>query len=506
MIRRFVFLFSIWVLIPALTTSALGQSARKAIHSSSLDIKNKQSISASSANDHGRGFRLPAHLAQVKPGGTGISRVSQALTALPASLDWSTKNPARVSPVTDQGQTNTCWLFATIGEVESRVMITDSTSSAPDYSEQDVVNYFPYEDSFTIGGDEQMVVSYLAQYGTVNESVVPWLGYARGTWNPNTPHLKNVTKWNYYGDLSGTSTQNVTFIKNLLLTGPVYTSICVSALRQWGGSHGLSGDSWGTVVVPSTVQVADPASSNDHAEVIVGWDDTKAQYGSSATGAWKIRNSWGSGWGVGGYEWVGYGAAGTGFAIGQFPAGGIQSREKDMTVISVDKGWAGDAAGFSNTWTDYMAVRYTLPTLPLGRNVLNAVDIAACYPNEQYEIRIYSDFDTTAQKPVGSPLATQTGSFTNAGYFAVTLSSPVTVRSGQSLCIWVKLTNPNHDPNEVYILPTSETSSNLSSTCFYSDSGATGAWSDLHTDANRELVLRGRISNLSGVSDWAIYN
>ena len=37
-----------------------------------------------------------------------------------------------------------------------------------------------------------------------------------------------------------------------------------------------------------------------HAIVIVGWDDNKR--------AWRIKNSWGTGWGEGGYAWIKYGA------------------------------------------------------------------------------------------------------------------------------------------------------------------------------------------------------
>jgi cathepsin L len=43
----------------------------------------------------------------------------------------------------------------------------------------------------------------------------------------------------------------------------------------------------------------------NHAILIVGWDDAK--------GAWKIKNSWGTGWGEKGYMWIAYGANNIGF-------------------------------------------------------------------------------------------------------------------------------------------------------------------------------------------------
>jgi C1A family cysteine protease len=42
-----------------------------------------------------------------------------------------------------------------------------------------------------------------------------------------------------------------------------------------------------------------------HCQVIVGWNDTKTANG--VTGYWECANSWGSGWGDNGYDWMPYG-------------------------------------------------------------------------------------------------------------------------------------------------------------------------------------------------------
>ncbi len=36
----------------------------------------------------------------------------------------------------------------------------------------------------------------------------------------------------------------------------------------------------------------------NHQIQLVGWDDSK--------GAWLLKNSWGTGWGIGGYMWITY--------------------------------------------------------------------------------------------------------------------------------------------------------------------------------------------------------
>jgi C1A family cysteine protease len=43
-----------------------------------------------------------------------------------------------------------------------------------------------------------------------------------------------------------------------------------------------------------------------HAMAIVGWDDDFVPYEGCAPGAFKVRNSWGTSWGDGGYTWFPY--------------------------------------------------------------------------------------------------------------------------------------------------------------------------------------------------------
>lgn len=54
---------------------------------------------------------------------------------------------------------------------------------------------------------------------------------------------------------------------------------------------------------PGTGVISGGGNNIDHDVILVGWDDSKGR-----GGAWIMRNSWGTGWGNGGYAWIEYGS------------------------------------------------------------------------------------------------------------------------------------------------------------------------------------------------------
>jgi len=412
---------AVCILAPAIDTDPLSQPGAQ--------NQQAQPAKATAAPLHPNGFRLPENLWYVRPGTAGIRKGALGVSPSDPAFDWTTLG--KVTDVKDQESTALCWVFSDVGQLESRVRIKDNPVIAnfPDYSEQDVGNYYG---DFDRGGNSVMVASYLSAYGSVLETVEPWIG-TEGVWDSDNPREKNITEWHYLGDLSGTTPSTITAIKTELTNGPVCTAISVAAIHQWDSTWDTPSWSPADLVVPSTVTAT--VAQLDHAVVIVGWDDDKEQTSSTMKGAWKVRNSWGPTWGESGYCWIGYGAAGIGNAISAYPASGIQLYDSKDLQLRCDLGTDGVAGQYG----PYSLVKYTVPEIPSGVTpALYAVDIYAPKEDMNYEIWIYSNFNGV--EPL-DPLTSQTGSLVNAGIYSVELASPLAVYEGQTLVLWLHLTD-----------------------------------------------------------------
>jgi len=125
--------------------------------------------------------------------------------------------------------------------------------------------------------------------GAVLESYFPYTA-SMAPCNCPYPHDYFIDDWAYVGPVNGVAT--VDQIKQAIIDyGPV--SVAVSA----GGFSGYSGGIF-----------SHASNSINHAVALVGWDDNQG-----SNGVWFLRNSWGTGWGEGGYMRIEYGANSVGY-------------------------------------------------------------------------------------------------------------------------------------------------------------------------------------------------
>ncbi len=209
-----------------------------------------------------------------------------AMMAVPGSLDYVAMG--RVTPVKGQ-YCRDCWAFAAAAICES-AYIKNHSGAWPDFSEQCLVNCVGPESGCN-GGYLDSALDYVLRSGITDEGVYAYTGWAAQC-NMGDRALFKAASWGFVktDDPFGVAT-DAQLKQALLEHGPLAVGICWSDLA----------DAYQSGVLNNCADASGPA---DHAVTLVGWNDDY--------GAWRIKNSEGTGWGDQGFAWVEYGCANIG--------------------------------------------------------------------------------------------------------------------------------------------------------------------------------------------------
>ena len=356
-------------------------------------------------------------------------------------LDRSDSN---LTPITNQSSCGVCWAFAAYGAYEGQTSIEQI--GLFDFSEQNLryTNGTEWSNGDPCsGGNLGMVTAYLVRgSGPVDENDDPYDLSAGNTYNPNATAMRYVDNVLELPIRDFANKTDIDYIKNALsvLNRPLYVSIQVN-----NGTAGETGTSvWDDATKSYYCDGGGSVCSSNHAVVIVGWDDNYAAQGQ--TGAFIVRNSWGSGWGQNGYFYVPYNddsiaLSGT---IGYY-------EDKEDSEINVYNIYQHDTLPAVHGWgssgsTPYWgANRYTIE----ADGIVKAIGFYARYSGTEYEIRLFKSISgsgdaVTFSDQVG---ATQSSAATiQRGWHTIKLETPVTVAEGETLIAQVKFSNPNGWP------------------------------------------------------------
>lgn len=383
--------------------------------------------------------------------------------ALPSAYDL--RDYSRLTPVRDQGGCGSCWAFASYGSLESCLMPGESWN----FAEQDLNANHGFDYAECAGGNSWMSTAYLARWdGPYEESDFPY-PYSEPVGIPAIQ--KKVQQVVFLPDRSGYLDNDT--IKNLVMNhGALYISMYYS-----GTYFQSSTDSY----------YYNGSSGTNHGVCIVGWDDNYSssnfKYTPPGNGAFIVRNSWGTGFGDGGYFYMSYyDTKLTPRAIfnnAEVPS--VYSRNYQYDPL----GWVVDT-GYGDT-TAYGANIFTA----VSSETLKAVGFYTTDNNTDVTISIYTNVTGSTDPKNGSLATTQAESFTYPGFYTVDLDTPVQLTNGQKFSIVIFFNN------ESYVYPLaveapyagySSAASANSGESFISNSGT--SWSDCGASSDRNVCIK----------------
>jgi C1A family cysteine protease len=355
------------------------------------------------------GHKLGGMPASVEPNFDALLSTPRAQAAITDPV-YDLRTLGLVTPVKDQDACGSCWIFSTMGAIEGRWKKMGLADF--DLSENNLMNCVGFlSDPCMGGGSIIMSAAYLTRKsGPVSEADDPYVA-------ANGICKDNLTEQAYITDLR-LLPNDMNSIKQAIID---YGSLSMAFF--WDPAFYNSSDY--TYYYTGT--------STNHVVVLAGWDDTKVTAGG--TGAWIVKNSWGTGWGDGGYFYISYNDTTVNQGVGYFPE--RLAYDPGSKLYYYDTvGWIGNY-GFGNS------IAYGLTKFTATRSeYLYKVGTYVVGSNATIDIEIYGHFDGTNLSALSGSLTGQ--SCTLPGYYTFTLPSPVSLTNGDNFYIKVKYTTPSY--------------------------------------------------------------
>jgi len=327
----------------------------------------------------------------------------------------------------------TCWTHGSWASMEGNLMMTEVWADEGESGEPALAEYHldwwngfnqhynqdldpPYQGLVVHeGGDYRVTTAYMSRLEGATREV-------DGNTYSNPPQRSNPDYHKYYARdvewyTAGANLENLDLIKTKVMEHGVM-AICMA----YNGSF-----------IDNNYNHYQPPSSTwdpNHSVAIVGWDDEHVTQ-APEPGAWIVKNSWGSGWGINGYFWISYydKHACQNPEMGAISFYNVIRSNWDTAYYHDYHGWRDTLLGVTEAFNAFTATE---------DEAITAVNFFTADTNVNYIVRIYDDFDGTA---LSNQLDEVAGNLTYSGLHTIDLNDEIGIFSGDDFYVYLSLSS-----------------------------------------------------------------